>query len=67
MVSKCIVSIAEVEKNLERKKGALIKGHQIWLLVVVKGQKIVNVQPFKELASCLLGRQTGYTNLNKIR
>lgn len=67
MVSKCIVSIAEVEKNLERKKDALIKGHQIWLLMVVKGQKIVNVQPFKELASCLLGRQVGYINLNEIR
>lgn len=67
MVSKCIVSIAEVEKNLERKKGVLIKGHQIWLLVVVKGQKIVNVQPFKELASCLLGRQVGYINLDKIQ
>lgn len=67
MVSKCIVSIAEVEKNLERKKGALIKGHQIWLLVVVKGQKIVNVQPFKELASCLLGRQVGCINFNKIK
>ena len=37
------------------KKGALIKGHQIWLLVVVKGQKIANVWPFKELASCELG------------
>lgn len=29
MVSKCIVSIAEVEKEPGRKKGALIKGHQI--------------------------------------
>lgn len=67
MVSKCIVSIAEVEKNLERKKGALIKGHQIWLLVVVKGQKIVNVRPFKELASCSLERQAGYINFNEIR
>lgn len=67
MVSKCIVSIAEVEKNLERKKGALIKGHQIWLLVVVKGQKIVNVWPLKELVSCLLGTQVRSINLNKIK
>lgn len=44
-------------KEPEKKKGALIKGHQIWLLVVVKGQKIGNAWPFKELALCLLERQ----------
>lgn len=51
-------------KEPEKKKGALIKGHQIWLLVVVKGQKTLNVWPFKELAPCLVRVAENVVSIN---